>query len=256
MVRSAYELVPERLRGERYFRWRGGDVSRLEALADAVFALSLTLIVVSLEVPRTFSELLNVFAQLPVFAVCFVLLLLCWYHHFLFHRRYGLEDFVTVAFNSILLFAILFYVYPLKFLFSLLWRQVAGMSMQVEGPGGQMQVMVSYEQGGAVLAVFSGGFAAVSFLFWVLYRHAWSKREALQLNAAELEASRGALRGHAFSMGLALAILAVALLQPQWVPFAGMSFSLLGPIHYFNGWTTGRRVEAAAAKESGLNRSG
>jgi len=34
--------------GETDFRWRGGGVSRIEALSDAVFALALTLIVVSL----------------------------------------------------------------------------------------------------------------------------------------------------------------------------------------------------------------
>ena len=34
-------LLPESLREERYFRWRGGEVSRIEGLSDAVFALSL-----------------------------------------------------------------------------------------------------------------------------------------------------------------------------------------------------------------------
>ena len=36
---------------EKNFRWRGGQVSRIEAFADAVFALSLTLLVVSADVP-------------------------------------------------------------------------------------------------------------------------------------------------------------------------------------------------------------
>ena len=31
------------LRGERWFRWRGREVSRLEALTDMVFAFALTL---------------------------------------------------------------------------------------------------------------------------------------------------------------------------------------------------------------------
>ena len=33
-------LLPRSLRGERHFRWRGGEVSRVEGLSDAVFALS------------------------------------------------------------------------------------------------------------------------------------------------------------------------------------------------------------------------
>ena len=33
-------LLPRSLRAERHFRWRGGEVSRVEGLSDAVFALS------------------------------------------------------------------------------------------------------------------------------------------------------------------------------------------------------------------------
>ena len=35
------------------FRWRGNEISRIEGLSDAVFAFAVTLLVVSLEVPKT-----------------------------------------------------------------------------------------------------------------------------------------------------------------------------------------------------------
>ena len=38
------------------FRWRGGETTRVEGVSDAVFAFVITLLVVSLEVPRTFHE--------------------------------------------------------------------------------------------------------------------------------------------------------------------------------------------------------
>ena len=51
------KILPRALCGEPFFRWRGGAVSRIENLSDVVFAFALTLIVVSLEVPRNVGEL-------------------------------------------------------------------------------------------------------------------------------------------------------------------------------------------------------
>src|SRR5258707_9855616 len=45
---------------EKYFHWRAGEITRLEAFCDVVFGFAITLLVVSLEVPRSFEELLNV----------------------------------------------------------------------------------------------------------------------------------------------------------------------------------------------------
>jgi Endosomal/lysosomal potassium channel TMEM175 len=66
------------------FRWRGGEISRLEGLSDAVFAFAVTLLVVSLEVPKTFDELLQVLRGFFAFAVCFGILFWVWYDHYRF----------------------------------------------------------------------------------------------------------------------------------------------------------------------------
>lgn len=65
------------------FRWRGGDISRLEGLSDAVFAFAVTLLVVSLEVPETFDELLHVLRGFFAFAVCFAILFWVWFDQLL-----------------------------------------------------------------------------------------------------------------------------------------------------------------------------
>src|SRR6202521_464287 len=111
---------------EKHFRWRAGEITRVEGFTDAVFAFAVTLLVVSLEVPKTFSELLIAMKGFIAFAICFAILVQVWYEHYIFSRRYGLQTLYTIFLNSVLLFVVLFYVYPLKFVFTLLVGGLTG----------------------------------------------------------------------------------------------------------------------------------
>jgi Endosomal/lysosomal potassium channel TMEM175 len=51
------------------FRIRGCEVTRLESFADAIFAFALTLLIVSLEVPKSFADLIGTMRGFPAFAV-------------------------------------------------------------------------------------------------------------------------------------------------------------------------------------------
>src|SRR6476646_6662702 len=95
------------------------EITRLEAFSDAVFAFALTLLVVSLEVPHTYAELMHLIRGFLPFACCFALLVWIWYAHSAFFSRYALHDRVTTVLNAVLLFVVLFYVYRLKYLFTL-----------------------------------------------------------------------------------------------------------------------------------------
>jgi hypothetical protein len=48
------------------------------------------------------------------------LIMLVWYQHYIFFLRYGFRNSAIVVLNTVLVFIILFYVYPLKFLAKLL----------------------------------------------------------------------------------------------------------------------------------------
>jgi hypothetical protein len=74
------------------FRMRGREVTRLESFADAIFAFALTLLIVSLEVPKSFADLIGTMRGFPAFAVCFVMLATIWNRHYKFSRRFGLDD--------------------------------------------------------------------------------------------------------------------------------------------------------------------
>ena len=106
---------------ESNFKWRGGNVSRLEAIVDAIFAIAVTLLIVSRDIPKDFEEFTSVMLSFVGFGITFSFLFMIWYAHYLFHRRFGLEDYTTIILNSILIFFILFYIYPLKFLSEVLF---------------------------------------------------------------------------------------------------------------------------------------
>src|ERR671928_540454 len=127
--------------GEEGFRWRGEDVSRIEGFSDAVFGFAVTLLVVSLEVPNTFDELLATMRGFFAFAICFGMFYQVWYDHYKFFRRYGLDDNFTIHLSALLLFVVLFYIYPLKFLFSALMDQLLGFSTQVGSSSGVVETI-------------------------------------------------------------------------------------------------------------------
>src|SRR4028119_2456584 len=119
-------------------RLRGREVSRVEALSDAVFGFAITLLVVSLEVPQTFDALMEMMRGFAAFAICFAMLILVWYQQYKFFRRYGLNDVLTFVLNAVLLFVVLFYVYPLKFVWTLLVNMALGIDNRVRLPAGEV----------------------------------------------------------------------------------------------------------------------
>ena len=222
------------LQGEKYFRWRGGDVSRLEGITDAVIALAMTLLIVSLEMPESFDQLVGNFRQLPAFAVCFLLLGMIWQYHFRFHRRFGLENGVVIALNSALLFLILFYVYPLKYLFTELFDMFLFGERPDLGSGGELMV------------IYSSGVVGIFLLFLAMNAYAYRRRDVLELDEVERILTRAAVREHGIHVVIGLASIGLALAgQPA---LAGLVYFLVGPSAGFHGWLTGRAVRRAAAE--------
>ena len=98
---------PDHQPAENGFRMRGVAMSRIDAFSDVVFGFALTLLVVSLEVPKDFSGLHEIVRGFIPFAICFTMLLTLWYAHYVFFRRYALHDQFTILLNSCLLFVVL-----------------------------------------------------------------------------------------------------------------------------------------------------
>jgi hypothetical protein len=174
------------------FRWRSHEITRVEGFSDAVFGFAVTLLIVSLEVPRTSTELLATMRGFGAFVITFFMLASLWYSQFTFFRRYGLEDRVTVILNLVLLFMVLFFVYPLKFLFGVMLSDPRMRGVVATSHG--LERVVLPEHRALIFIIFGAGFSAVMFVFTLLYRHAYKQREALGLNEFEVFETRHSVR--------------------------------------------------------------
>lgn len=215
------------LRGE--FRLRGKDVSRIEGFSDAAFAFAITLLVVSLEVPATFDDLLNVMRGVPAFAVCFATLVWLWSAHYKFFRRFGLQDPLTVVLNSALLFVVMLYVYPLKFVFTIFMGMISG--IQPNGTG-----QIAQHQVGDLFVVYGVGFMAVFALLAAMNHNAWRMRDDLELDATERLVTRGEITRCWALCGVGVLSIVVALLLPGGAAgLAGIIYAFIGVVEFVLG---------------------
>ena len=212
------------------FRERGGDISRVEGFADCAFGFAVTLLVVSLEVPKTFDGLVEVLHGIPSFALSFSILGWIWFTQFRFFRRYGLEDVVTVLLTLALLFAVLCYVYPLKFLYA------------VSLGSGDLT-----EHDLRVLFVIYGvGLATVFVVLALMFANAYRQRDRLGLDTLELADTRIQIAQLLGVAAIGLASSAVALLPiPNFELYAGFTYCLNAVVYAVGGRRRGALRRAA-----------
>jgi uncharacterized membrane protein len=235
-------LAQRRIGGEEGFSWRGQEVLRIEGFSDAVFAFAVTLLVVSLEVPNTFDELLATMRGFFAFAICFWLLFTVWYEHYKFFRRYGLKDNFTMHLSAVLLFVVLFYVYPLKFLFTALMDQLLGSSTQVGSTTGDVIETIEPGQWPLLMVIFGAGFVVVQLVFVLLYWRAYALRDMLELNAHEVSITRQEIQGALLLAGIGLASISIALLGGEGtINWTGWVYLLAWPLMTIHGYIMARR---------------
>jgi uncharacterized membrane protein len=235
------KLVEKGIGNNLRFRWRSHEISRIEGLSDAVFAFAVTLLVVSLEVPKTFTELSAAMRGFGAFAISFALLFTVWLNQYKFFRRYGLQDTTTVCLNGALLFVVLFYVYPLKFLFTYLVSLLMGGHGEIRLPNGNAELMVEGHQFSTLMVIFGAGYVAVFAVFVLLYLHAYYKGAELDLNQLELFDTRDSIQEAALNCLIGLISICVAVFGGPYARFSGPVYMLTAVVLTLNGSLMGQR---------------
>lgn len=229
-----------RLRG---FRLRGMEMTRLEAFMDAAFAFSVTMMVISVDrVPDNANELLAAFRHVPAFIASIAVLGLFWRGHWLWSRRYGLEDGTSIFISWTMLVTILIYIYPLKVVFGGMWYLLSNRAL------GQPLSLQSAAQARALFAVFAIGFTAIALEIVLLNVRAYHLRGPLRFNEQERLTTLGEISGWLIpvTIGIISLMFALTLPRPQvaWSGWIYFSLALLVPLH--NAYRR-RRIRAAAS---------
>jgi len=196
-------------------RWRSHEPTRLETFSDAVFAFAVTLIIVSLEVPKTFDELFETMKGFVAFGACFAILFLIWNSQNIFFRRYGLTDPMTTTLNGFLLFLVLTYTYPLKFLAAVVF------SGNAYTDHGKKFAMIKDIDVPTLMYVYDIGFVLIYLLFALMYRHAKSNAGKIGLTPFETFETGTQLYANVASATIGLAAMLLTWLLPM--PYKGAS---------------------------------
>lgn len=172
------------------FKYRGLETNRVEALSDAAFALAITLLVLSSTVPETFQELRESIRMIVPFAISIALIMVIWYQHYLFFIKFGLQDKLTVVINTFLLFLILVYVYPLKFLAIYLFELYASFFVGRENTLIESFGDMTAENVQFLMMMYGLGAFLIFFLISVFYHYALFRKDDLELNNYEVFSAR------------------------------------------------------------------
>lgn len=232
------------------FRFRGVEPGRLENFSDAVFALAITLLLISTSAPTNFEQIKRFAWDIIPFCFCIALIILIWHQHFVFYFRYGLRNGTVLLLNTLFLIIVLFYVYPLKFLTKLILFPVAYIFNQDE-----IMVELNKTYAGtdmAYLMVIYGVRATSVFaVLMLMYRYALKNAALLQLNEIEEFDTKASMHAN-FLMGIIpfLSVLVAIILRNQMLEgmFSGFTYFLYFPVMQIFGRYVSKRRKILLAQ--------
>ena len=205
-------------------------MTRLEGFVDATFAFAITvLIIAGQQVPNDIDALLGASRDVPTFAASIAVLAIFWKGHWLWSRRFGIQDNVSIYISWAIIFTMLIYVYPLKMVFGAMFATLSG------GELGQRIQVRTVLQARELFAVYALGFTAIALEILLLNLRAWYLRAPLQLNEREKLMTRAAVEGWGIPVSIGLVSLLFAMFLPPryfgWSGWIYFSMTLLVPLH-------------------------
>lgn len=185
--------------------------SRLESVSDAVFAFAATLMVVNIGADTAITSFREELPNFLSFAVSFFVMMAIWKIHYNFFRRTDFIDNWIIAFNMVLLFTVLFYIFPIRSLIST----------------GYGENRISVDNFSGIFQMYSLGFLLIFLCFSLMYYKAYKNKKNLIL----------LFYCRHFLMFVIVALISFILATFKlglFIGLPGFIYALLGPICYFH----------------------
>jgi uncharacterized membrane protein len=234
MIRD--HLFNKKLGADPFFRWRGGEISRIEGMSDGIFAITITLLIVSTTNSNTFYNIWLTLRDIPATLISFAIIIYAWYEHYIFFRRYGLEDSKTVFLNSLFLFLIMVLAYPLKFLCLFLWHIILGIDTTdlFQLPSSASIILSEnlnqFTQRLYMMYFYSFSLLGVYLILALMHFRAYFLRNELELDKVELLITNSSLLHH--SVTIIIASISIIVLYLTSKPgISGIIYFLMPLIH-------------------------
>src|SRR5213592_1420908 len=197
------------------FRLRGIEMTRLETFIDAAFAFAISMLVIAAQqIPDNIQALLAAFKNVPTFVCSIAVLEIFWRGHWLWSRRYGLEDSVSILIS-----------WAMWYLLS---------SGQVGQP---FSLHTTESQARTIFAIYALGLIAISAEILLLNFRAWQLREPLRLNARERLMTRGELTGWSIPVSVGIVSLVFSFTLPieqiAWCGWVYFLMAIILRVHWF-----------------------
>jgi uncharacterized membrane protein len=231
-----------RLRG---FRLRGMEMTRLETFIDATFAFAISMLVIAAQqIPDNIQALLAAFKNVPTFVCSIAVLGIYWRGHWLWSRRFGLEDGVSILISWMMIVTMLIFIYPLKAIFGAMWFLIS--SGRVGQP---FSLHTTEAEARTIFAVYALGLIAISAEILLLNLHAWHLSEPLRLNAREQLMTHGELTGWSIPVSVGIVSLVFSFTLPiEQIAWCGWVYFLMAILVRVHRFLHKRRLEAVSAE--------
>ncbi len=233
-------FIPKNDTSPEGFRYRGMTASRLENLTDAIFGFAITLLVIASQVPSTYVELQASMYGFLGFIFCIMLLLGLWSNHNNFFLHFGLQDKTTKVLNFLFLFVLLFYIYPLKYLFSYIGTRVYVQFKIAMGDRSEalLKVVDAVNESALdsgqwvdIMLRFGLGLFLMYLLLLLMHVNAYRKRSYLKLSQEEQYITRTFIQAYGILVGICTLSMGIVLIFGGGsAPIAGMVYALVGTI--------------------------